>query len=73
MFEKLKQLCKNLNCKSKCMSENVNEYNINNQTFVVSGGITLRKKDTMRISKILDKYDLEDLMKKYPEIKSSII
>lgn len=71
MLNKLRQLCKNLNCKSKCYSDN--EYNINQQTFIVTGGITLRKKDSVRISKILNKYDLEDLVKKIPEIKSSII
>ena len=70
MFKKLKYLCKNLNCKTKCYSDN--EF-INNTTNFVLTGITLKQKDSMRISKILDKYDLKDLLEKKEKILSSII
>jgi len=70
MFKKLKYLCKNLNCKTSCY--NNNEY-INNTTNFVLTGITLKQKDSMRISKILDKYDLKNLLEKKEEIFSSVI
>ena len=56
-FKKLKQLCKNFNCKSKCYSDN--EYNININNIDLCN-LTLKKKDKKRISEILNKYEISE-------------
>jgi len=57
MFKKLRKLCDNCLCNSKCMSENETNINIYQTNL---RDMTLKKNDMRRISKILDKYMLKD-------------
>ena len=57
-LKKLKQLCKNFSCKSKCYSDNEYHINISN---IDLREYTLRRKDKKRISEILVKYQNNEI------------